>query len=30
MSVSNLRDLFVKMLSDVRQRTEEATKIYEQ
>ena len=30
MPVNNPRDLFVKMLSDVRQRTEKATKIYEQ
>lgn len=30
MPVNNPRDLFVKMLSDVRQRTEKTTKIYEQ
>jgi len=30
MPVNNPRELFVKMLSDVRQRTEKATKIYEQ
>jgi ferritin-like metal-binding protein YciE len=30
MPVNNPRELFVKMLSDVRQRTEKTTKIYEQ
>ena len=30
MPVNNPRELFVRMLSDVRQRTEKATKIYEQ
>src|SRR5258708_23027015 len=30
MPVNNPKELFVKMLSDVRQRTEKTTKIYEQ
>jgi ferritin-like metal-binding protein YciE len=30
MPVNNPKELFVKMLSDVRQRTEKATKIYEE
>ena len=30
MPVNTPKELFVKMLSDVRQRTEKATKIYEQ
>lgn len=29
MAISNTKDLFVKMLSDVRQRTEQMTKIYQ-
>lgn len=30
MAISNTKDLFVKMLSDVRQRTEQMTKIYQE
>jgi ferritin-like metal-binding protein YciE len=30
MAVNNAKELFVKMLSDVRQRTEKTTKIYEE
>jgi ferritin-like metal-binding protein YciE len=30
MSVKNPKELFIKMLSDVRQRTEQVTKIYEE
>ena|SRR5271168_1553968 len=30
MPVNNVKDLFVKMLSDVRQRTEKTTKIYQE
>lgn len=30
MAVNNPKELFVKMLSDVRQRTEQSTKIYEE
>jgi ferritin-like metal-binding protein YciE len=29
MAVNNVKELFIKMLSDVRQRTEKTTKIYE-
>ncbi len=30
MPVNNPKELFVKMLSDVRQRTEQSTKFYEE
>jgi ferritin-like metal-binding protein YciE len=30
MTISNPKELFVKMLSDVRQRTEHMTKIYQE